>query len=123
MKIPLRVTFRNLSSSPELEARIGEKMESLERICDDLIGCRVLIEEQHRHHHKGRLIHVRIELSVPGSEIIVSRDPAADHAHEDPFVAVRDAFEALERQLDVYLRRRRGETKAHVTEQPSGAEA
>jgi len=43
----------------------------------------------------------------------VSREPGQHHAHEDVFVAIRDAFDAAQRQLADYARRQRGATKAH----------
>ena len=54
------------------------------------------------HHHKGNLYHVRIDISVPGDEIVVSREPHKDHSHEDAYVTIRDAFDAAKRQLDGY---------------------
>jgi hypothetical protein len=42
---------------------------------------------------------VRIDLTVPGAELVVSRDPELDHGHEDVYVAIRDAFDAARRQL------------------------
>jgi hypothetical protein len=37
---------------------------------------------------------------VPGGEIVVNRDHDLDHAHEDVFVAMRDAFAAAARRLE-----------------------
>jgi ribosome-associated translation inhibitor RaiA len=52
---------------------------------------------------------VRIDLSVPGAELV------ANHARdEDVYVALRDAFAAITRQLEEYARRQRGEVKTHA---------
>ena len=48
-----------------------------------------------------------------GSEIVVGRDPEAHHAHEDVYVAIRDAFDATRRLLEDHVRRGRGEVKLH----------
>jgi cold shock CspA family protein len=53
-------------------------------------------------------------LNVPGREIAVGRDPAAHHAHEDVYVAIRDAFDATRRLLEDYARERRGDVKLHA---------
>jgi cold shock CspA family protein/ribosome-associated translation inhibitor RaiA len=84
------------------------------------MGCRVMIESHHRHHHKGKLYHVRIDLTVPGSELVVSRDPDENHAHEDAYVAIRDAFDAMERQLESFFRRQRGDVKNHESVTQAG---
>jgi hypothetical protein len=76
------------------------------------VSCRVVIEAPKRRRH-GDLFRVRVDLKVPGKEIVVKRDPAEHHAHEDIYVAIRDCFDAVRRQLEDHLRRRRGDVKAH----------
>jgi cold shock CspA family protein len=44
---------------------------------------------------------------------VVDRNPSADHAHEDPYVAVRDAFNAARRRLQDHQRRFEGRVKSH----------
>ncbi len=113
MQLPLQVTFRHMPSSPALEDDIRERVRSLDQLCDRLTGCRVVIEAPHHSHHQGNLFHVRVDLTVPGREIVVSREPAQHHAHEDAHVAIRDAFEAATRRLQDWIREMRGQTKAH----------
>lgn len=113
MRLPLQVTFRNLDRSPALEADIAEKAAKLEHLFDALISCRVVVEAGHKHHQQGNLFGVSIQVSVPGRELVVSRNPRGDQAHEDAYVAVRDAFDAMRRQLEDVARVRRGEVKTH----------
>lgn len=113
MKLPLQVTFRGFERSPAVEAKIREKAEKLERFHHDIMACRVVVESSHRHQHQGNLYHVRIDITLPGHELVVSRDPKAHQAHEDVYVAVRDAFDAARRQLEDLARRVRGEVKTH----------
>ena len=113
MKLPLQVVFRNMEPSATVEAKIRERAEQLERIYNHIMSCRVLVEAHHKHHHSGNLYHARIDLKVPDAEIVASRDPGEHHAHEDVYVAVRDAFDAVRRQLEDYARRQRGQVKAH----------
>jgi ribosomal subunit interface protein len=117
MKLPLQITFRNTDRSEALDAHIQKKADKLDQICDDIISCRVMVEARHRHHHKGNLYHARIDLTVPEREIVVSRDPQDNRAHEDAYVAIRDAFEAARRQLEAHMRKRRGEVKHHEERQ------
>lgn len=84
----------------------------LEAAYDRIQRCEVVIEAPHHRHRRGNQVRVRIEMSVPRGRLVVSRAPAADGAHEDVLVAVRDSFDAARRQLEDHVRRSlRGEVK------------
>ncbi len=113
MKLPLQIVFRNLEPSNAIEARVRERAEKLDHFFEEIMSCRVIVEAHHRHHHKGNLYHVRVDLKVPDAEIVAGREPSEHHAHEDVYVAIRDTFDATRRQLEEYVRTRRGRVKAH----------
>jgi ribosomal subunit interface protein len=113
MQRPLEIRFRQMDSSPAIEARIREKAAALERFSDRITGCRVIVEKEHRHRHKGNLFRVRIEIDAPGKELAVTHTGPRDHAHEDVYVAIRDAFNAAVRRLEDHVRERGGKVKAH----------
>jgi len=114
MQLPLQITFRHIETSDAVAARIRERAEELEHFFDRIISCRVVVECRHPRRQQGNLFRVRIDLKVPGKEIVVGRDPEAHHAHEDAHVAVRDAFDAARRLLEDYARERRGDVKLHA---------
>lgn len=111
MQVPLQITVRDMPHSETLETHIRDKVQKLNGLFTHLISCRVVVEVPHKHQHQGNEFSVRIDLGVPGNEIVVNRDH-----HEDPYVALRDAFDAAKRQLEDYVRRLRRETKAHAPE-------
>jgi ribosomal subunit interface protein len=113
MQTPLNISFRNMDPSAAIEARVREKAEKLERLYDRIISCEVVVEAPHRNHQKGKLYDVRINLSVPGDDINVGRTGPQNHAHEDVYVAIRDAFAAASRQLEDHVRKMRGDVKTH----------
>jgi len=113
MKLPLQIVFDNLPPSAAIEARIRKKADKLDLYCDGIMSCRVVVEAPHKHQHQGKLYRVRINVTVPDEELVVSRDPAQNQAHEDVYVAIRDSFNAIRRQLEDYARRRRGDVKRH----------
>jgi len=113
MQLPLQITFRNMGSSAAVERAIREKAAKLEKFSDRIGGCRVVVEAPHRHHHQGRLYRVRVDLTLPGKELVASRERSEDHAHEDVYVAIRDAFDAVRRRVEDHERRGRGRVKHH----------
>jgi len=137
MILPLQISFRNMKPSEAVEARVREEVAKLETFYKGIMHCRVVVELPHRHQKSGELYHVRIDMTVPGAELVVKREPSlhaslrqvdtekqsksyeAHAAHKDVFVVIRDAFKEARRQLQDYARRVRGQTKAHVP-QPSG---
>lgn len=115
MQSPVNINYRNMDRSDALDADIQAKVKKLEEYFDRIISCRVVVEIPHRRHHQGNLYQVRIHLCVPGRELIADRESHDKHQHEDPYVAVRDAFAAITRQLEDYVRELRGDVKVHLT--------
>ncbi len=113
MRLPLQITYRDMLASQAVDRCIRERAERLDQFCDRIMSCRVVVEEHHRRHHQGALYHIRIDLTAPGEEIVVSREPALHRTHEDIYVAIRDAFDAARRRLEDYVRRHRRQVKAH----------
>ncbi len=114
MDIPLEINFRNMDRSDAVEARVRERAAKLEKFFGRLTGCHVVIEAPRRNQRKGKLFHVRIELGVPGkAELIANRSPKDNHAHEDIYIAIRDAFDAAQRQLQDHKRKISGAVKTH----------
>ncbi len=114
MRIPLQVTFRNIPHSEAIEANINEKAAKLDRFYDRIMGCRVVVEESQRRRRQGKLYGVRIDITVPGKELAVTREE-----NEDAYVAVRDAFDAAVRRLEEHARRIQGSVKSHAAS-PTG---
>jgi len=114
MQIPVQITFRDMEPSAAIEERVRERAAKLERYFDRITSCRVIVEEPHLRQHKGKLFHVRVDITVPGNELVANRSSADNHAHEDVYVAIRDAFKAAERQLEEHAKKRQGRVKTHV---------
>lgn len=100
MKIPADIRFIGLEPSDALQSLAREKAAKLDLFCPSIMSCRVAIELEHKHQHQGRPFSVRINLTLPGRELEASRV-----RHEDPYVALRDAFDDMKRQLEDAMRR------------------
>jgi ribosomal subunit interface protein len=109
MRIPLQITFKNMPHSDAIEAKITEKSAKLDRFFDRIMSCRIVVEESQRKHHQGKLFSVRLDLTVPGKELAISRQE-----NEDPYVAIRDSFSAAVRLLEEHGRILHREVKAHI---------
>ncbi len=106
MELPLTITAQDIPLSQSIEAIIREKAIKLERFYDRLIGCHVRVAGPGRHHRHGGLFDVRIDLTVPGSELVVNHQ-----RNEDLGVAIREAFAAAKRRLDEHARLQREERR------------
>jgi len=125
MTRPLHITFRNMGVSPALEQEIRSRAAWLETFYPGIVGCRVLLEIPHRHRTRGRPLHVRIELSLPGEDVIVNHEPTLhatarpgprkseelDGRHKDAVVALHEAFDIARRRVEDVARRQRGDVK------------
>jgi ribosomal subunit interface protein len=107
MQLPLQITIRDMEHSEALEVHIRQKAQKLDEFFKHIMACRVVVEMPHKHHNQGKQFNVRIDISVPGNEIVVNRDQS-----EDVYIALRDAFDAAKRQLEDYARKMRGEIKS-----------
>jgi ribosomal subunit interface protein len=114
MRLPLQITFRHMDPSPALEARIRELASRLERFSGEIMRCHVIVQPVPHHRRQGGLHEFRIDITLPEQEIAIRRAHPADHAHEDPYVALRDAFRAARRKLEDYERIRRHDVKTHA---------
>lgn len=113
MQVPAQITFRGMDASPAVERRIREKVRKLENLNDRITSCHVVVEAPHRRRQKGKLYLVSIDVTVPGRELVVKTAKRLNHSHEDVYVALRDAFNAIRRQLEDHARESRGEVKSH----------
>jgi len=131
MTKPVQVTFRNMKPVAAIEEVIHARVAWLETFYPDIVGCRVLVEIPHRHRGRGRHVGVRVELSLPGEDAVVSHAPTlhgrlkdveheAHHkgddieaVHKYALVAVHEAFDAARRRLQDFARRQRADVKTH----------
>jgi cold shock CspA family protein/ribosome-associated translation inhibitor RaiA len=106
MELNLQITTRDLELSEAEERAIRQAAAHLETFWDRITSCRVLIEMPRRRGRTGRLYNVRIDLGMPGTEVVVKRQP-----EEDLLTAVQRAFKAAERRVQDVQRRVRGDVK------------
>ena len=113
MQIPVQITFRHMDKSEWIEEMIFEKAEKLNQFAEQLMSCRVVVQPAGKHHRHGTLYEIHIDITLPGKEIVVSRQPSQHSEHQVLAVAISNAFDSARRQLEDYLRKIRHEVKVH----------
>ncbi len=113
MKLPLQITFRHMEKSEAAEANIREHCDKLEQFHDNIMSCQVVVDQQSRHKYKGNLYAINLFITVPGEDIAVANTRDGNHAHEDIYVAIRDAFTAARRQLETRVELMKRKVKNH----------
>lgn len=103
----LQITFRGMSPSLAIEALIHERTERLAHSKDLIQRCHVVLDQPHRHQHKGRLFNVRLDITTPFGEVVVTRALDSSHGYEPLQTLIRDAFDAATRQIEQQAERRR----------------
>ena len=94
MKKPVLIKFLGMERSAALEADVRARIDKLELFCPEIISCCASLELVHKHQQQGRPYSVRIDVTVPGDELTVSRV-----SNEDVHVALRTAFDGMKRQI------------------------
>jgi ribosome-associated translation inhibitor RaiA len=103
---PLQVQFRDIAHTDAVENAVWIHAEKLERLYNRIVSCHVVISAPHRRRQQGRIFHVQVRLALPGESIFVNCEPEKDESHEEVYVAIHDAFAAVQRKLADFVRRR-----------------
>jgi ribosomal subunit interface protein len=114
MVIPVEVTFRNIAHSDAIETAVREHAAKLDRFHPRITSCRVVIEASHRRSRTaGTVYDVRVDVMVPGGELFAHGEPPPQRFHEDVYIAIREAFDRMRREIEDHARRQRWDVKSH----------
>ena len=108
MQTPVEIIWHEMEPLPHVERRVDERVARLEKFFDRIIGVHVVVEAAHRRPKGSADYEVRLEVTVPRGVLTINRKPGDERYHKDPLVAVRDAFEAMERKLRRWKREHSG---------------
>jgi ribosomal subunit interface protein len=108
-----QVVFRGIDHSQAVEDAVHKRAEKLERFSDHIQSLRVTLDTPHNNHHKGKVYHVGVEAFLPNHDIVVNHEQHDKHSHEDIYVAIRDTFDAVERQIKEFYDKQRRQSRAN----------
>lgn len=106
--LPIQLTIRDMTNSDALQAIIRKKAEKLKTFYDRITSCRIVIDIPQKHKHRGKLFNIRIDVTVPSKELVSTRKSS-----EDVYIAIREGFNAISRQLEEHSHKRHGRVKSH----------
>jgi ribosomal subunit interface protein len=112
MALPVQITFRDIPHSDAIEALVQRRIAKLSTFYDRITRCHVVLEMPHRHQRHGKRFHVRVDVAVPGKELVVTK--ASDDDREDLYSLVDTALSDTERVVEDHARIRQVDTKAHL---------
>lgn len=112
MDVPPEIAFRNVEPTDDLKAKILAGIDKLEKVYDRLVSCRVMVEETNPGRQTGKMHHIRLDIGVPGHEVVINRNSPENPATEDLTTAINEAFDKAWRQLRELKKQQRGEVKA-----------
>lgn len=113
MQSPVQIQFKNMDTSEAVEAAIRKWVDKLDRAYPDIISCRVCIEAPSKKKQHGGLYDTRIDIKLPGKDVVVNRNPDLHHSYVDAYVSIRDAFKSAQRQLEAVVKRGQEKVKTH----------
>lgn len=119
MQVPVQVSFHGCDHSDVLNDDINKHAAKIEEYYGRITSCRVVVEAPHKSHTKGKLFHINIEISIPGIGQVIHNDRGNNPAHEDVYVAMRDAFKAIESQIKTLVGKRRDDERRENSEEAS----
>ncbi|AQT67872.1 Cold shock-like protein CspB [Anaerohalosphaera lusitana] len=121
MQGPTEITFKDVTKTPELEDLINGKIAKLEKICPQMISCRVMVECPQKHPDTGNPHRVRIDVTVPPSQEIVAKQSASEGDMHTPLeTVINNTFKAAEKQLKKLSEKEKGQVKIHPEQQVMG---
>lgn len=111
MTIPVQITFRDMDPSGAIADAARDHAGKLAGSHERILACHVVVESPHHRHRKGNDFRVRVELSVPGDELVAESTVRENAGHQDAYLALRDAFRAVGRRLHERAERHGGRSK------------
>ena len=110
MQLPVGISYRGVEKSDQLEQLIRNKAARLDRFCDHISRCDVVVEHPNHSQNTGNPVRVRIDVTVPPGHELVADERQTEHdMHEPLSKVINDAFRAMERQLKTLVEKQRRE--------------
>ena len=122
MQVPLELSYHGMPRIGWVDDYVKERVERLDRMADDIISCRVAIEQEQNSKHTGNLYRARVEVTLPQKkDLVANKHGAVEDLDVQLRPIIRETFEAVEKQIKKETSRRRD--GARLQEEQGQAEA
>ena len=98
---PCHIIFKGMDPSEAGRVEVRAWLDRLGPLTTPMIAGQVVIEAIDEGRRDDRRYHVRMELTMPEGVVTIGPDHPSNGAHEDVYVAIRNAFRAARRQLEI----------------------
>lgn len=117
-KFPLEITYRRRNAVPAVDDFISEHAAKMNRFAEDIIHCRVVIDEFHKEDHKKHRYQVEIVLGMQGKPIVGKYDSDEGDGEENLYYAIQISFATVYRELKQTMEKRKSHrnSKPDITE-------
>ena len=115
MQLPVEISYRGVEKTDELETLVRDKASRLDKFCDHINRCDVIIEQPNHAQHSGSPFRVRLDVTVPPHhELVADEKPTKHEMHEPLGKVINDAFKNMERQLKELVAKQHNKVKHHA---------
>ncbi|MCE8022155.1 HPF/RaiA family ribosome-associated protein [Halomonas sp. MCCC 1A11036] len=117
MQTPLEITYQHVSRSDWIDEYVRSRVAKLEHFSKDIVSCRVTIEQTQNPHKTGNPYRALVEVSLPAKgELVAEKSDKVTDPQVQLRPIIRNAFEAMEKQLKKQTAKRVGKVKQHNDE-------
>lgn len=119
MQVPLEITYHHLDRSEWIDDYVKSRVAKLEHFSPDMVSCRVTIEQSQHAHRTGNPHRVLVEVSLPSKrELVAEKSDRVTDPHVQLRPIIRNAFEAMEKQLKKENGKRSDKSIPNATDAP-----
>ena len=118
MQLPVKITYRGLEKSGQIDNLVLDYAACLEKFCDHINRCDIAVEQTNHTHQKGNPYRCRIDVTVSrGHELVADERQMDNGTHKPLNKVIHDAFKTMDASC-VALWKSKGEkykpTPTHV---------
>lgn len=114
MQVPLEITYNHVSRSEWIDDYIKSRVDKLENLSDNIVACRVVVEQTQSPHRTGNPYRAHVEVSLPSKrELVADKTETVTDPQVQLRPIIRHAFEAMEKQLKKENGKRGGRKVKH----------
>lgn len=111
---PFEIVMHEVTVMPDVMEYLRFRIGRLPYFYDRILSSRIVLRGETRHHRTGGPFSVHVYVDTPQRVIVVTRQQ-----RENLHVAIREAFDAVQRQLEDHARVQRGDVSP-TTQPPRG---